>query len=168
MKNRLLLIIFERKRQGKLSTRIQIEFEYWTVCGATWKQQGGRNSREASVCLTIGVSRRSPRGKSRISLRSDAFPPDSWPALGLRLADGRGIASMPAPRYRYAAPFDTLTRSVIMVLAYPAAIQVGSCPSRNPCDRAGFNSRPLIVATRFIRHKHVRMFTRQRDARNDS
>lgn len=95
MKNRLLLIIF--KLQSKLSTRVQIEFKYWIVCGATWKQRRGRDSRETSACPTIGVSRRSPRGKSRISLRSDAFPPDSWPTLGLWLADGRGIASMPPP-----------------------------------------------------------------------
>lgn len=100
---------FRRKRQSKLLTQVQIEFEYWIVCGATWKQRRGWDSREASVCPTIGVSRRSPPGKSRISLRSDAFPPDSWPTLGLWLADGRGIASAPPlplsirDPFRYAA-----------------------------------------------------------------
>lgn len=81
---------------------------------------------EASVCPTIRVSRRSPPGKSRISLRSDAFPPDSWPALGLQLADGCRIASVCLPFFPLPPP---LSIRDPFRYAY-AARNYGPCVSR--------------------------------------
>lgn len=158
--NFLLLII--RELQSGLSTWVGIEFKYigCSICDCDTKVAVGEGFvRHRSV----GDSQRSPRGKSRISLRPDAFLPDSWPALGLWFAADYVellcvLLSIRDSPYRYAVPPPLLSspyRYVYAARNYGRCLPHGhrgylmSLP-RSKRYRAEFNSRPLIVATRFV------------------